>query len=288
MAIGGNQVYPSLGDIANLVRSFVNDDKQGITGTAGEGQILVNPTVYEDGEPITNAQGVTLANFMNSAIREIYRECRIMNRPVLIKDNYILYGIPPVNSSLGEGVMNPAVQQSLQFTGFFDGLVFNASFSLPADLLEPLEMWERLTGTTNPFGMMRQSTGALAPRNQVQSLGDWEWRTDGIWLNGATTSRDIRLRYVATYQNLASLNGDWSSIYVPIQDAQEAISDKIAVRYARRLGSAQLADVEAQAEHSVLKLRQQVCLARQMIDYQRPTYGNGAASAAGNPSTFLY
>ena len=123
MPTGGQNNYPSLMEIANLVRSFVNDDKRGATGTPGEGQILVN-------------SGVTLPNFMNSAIREFYREIRIMGQPTLIKDNYILYGLTPVNSPLGVGVANPAVQVSLQFVGYFDGLGFNPNLALP-----PHEPW---------------------------------------------------------------------------------------------------------------------------------------------------
>jgi hypothetical protein len=65
MAIGPQNNYPSLAEIANLARSKVNDDKAGATGTPGEGQILTNSSV-------------TLQNFMNSAIRDTYRDVRIM------------------------------------------------------------------------------------------------------------------------------------------------------------------------------------------------------------------
>ena len=73
MPIGGLANYPSLQVIANLVRSLVNDDKAGATGTPGEGQILTNSSV-------------TLQNLMNSAIRDTYRDVRIMGQPTLIKD----------------------------------------------------------------------------------------------------------------------------------------------------------------------------------------------------------
>jgi hypothetical protein len=274
MAVGSQSSYPSLAVIANLARSKVNDDKAGATGTPGEGQILTNTSV-------------TLQNFMNSAIRDTYRDVRIMGQPTLIADNYILYGLPPVNSALGVGVMNPAVQVALQFTGFFDGLINWANFVLPGNLLYPLEVWERQSGTTNPFGIMKQSTGALAPRNQVQRLGEWEWRSDGIWMNGATESRDIRLRWILTFADLASSTIDWTATYVPILDSQDAIADKIAVLYTARLGGTALADARMDAKQSIFKLRQQITRARQVISYVRPAYGEGCGQA-GNPATFLY
>src|SRR5262249_54122425 len=152
----------------------------------GEGQILTNDPVLP--------QSVTLQNFMNSAIRETRRDISIMGQPTFISDNYILLGLPPVNSSLGVGVTNPAVQVSIQFIGYFDGLQMWPNLTLPGNMLQPLEMWERQSGTNNPFGMMRQSTGALAPRYQTNALGDWEWRGDAIWMVGSVEPRDVRIR----------------------------------------------------------------------------------------------
>lgn len=274
MAVGQQNNYPSLDEIAGLVRTFVNDDKRGATGTPGEGQILTNTSI-------------TTARLMASAIRETYRDCRIMGNTVVIKDNYLLLGLPPVNSYLGVGVMNPAVQVSLQAGGFFDGLQMNSNFTLPSDMYMPMEIWEREAGTNNTFGPMKQAEGSLSSRNQTFSLGDWEYRADGIWMNGSTGSRDIRLRYIAMLPTviLPSPTIDWTNTFVPITDSQEAIADKISVRYARRLGGDTLADAEQQAKSSISALRQQVTRIRQMISYTRPSYGAGAA---GSPAANLY
>lgn len=271
MAIGPLVSYPSLETISNLVRSLVDDDKRGATGTPGEGQILTDGSV-------------TLQNFMNSAIRETYREIRIVGQPTLIRDNYVLYNVPVVNSPLGSGVMNPAVQTSLQFTGYFDGLLFNQIPVLPADLIFPLELWERQSGTQDPFGLMKQSTGALTPRNQGHRLGEWEWRGDAIWFNGATQLRDLRIRYICTFADLASSAIDWNLTYVPVMDSQEAIADKIVLRYAARLGSGSLDYAQQKAAQSILRLKQQVTRDRQMIDFTTPSYGGGRAGAAGMPN----
>lgn len=277
MPIGGQGSYPSLELIANLARAIVNDDKAGATGTPGEGQILTDSST-------------TLQNLMNSAIRDTYRDCRIMGQPTLIKDNYLLLALPPVNSALGVGVQNPAVQVAIQFAGYFDGLIMWPNLTLPSDLIYPLEMWERLTGTGNlPFGPMRQSSGALRSRNQVQALGEWEWRTDGIWMIGAILQRDVRLRYISTFPDLAFPSVDFSTTYVPIMDCQEAVADKISVRYAQRLGGTALADAMMAAKSSIFKLRQQITRDRQKIDYQRRPYGSsGNTQSGGALSQWLF
>src|ERR1039457_3988947 len=78
----------SLATIMDLVRALVNDSQAGVTGTPGEGQILTNnPAISPFTQP-----------FLNSSIRELYRELRNVGDPVLIKDNIIITGLPMLNS----------------------------------------------------------------------------------------------------------------------------------------------------------------------------------------------
>jgi hypothetical protein len=273
IAVGGNNTYPSLAEIANLVRSLVNDDKPGATGTPGEGQILTNSSV-------------TLQNLMNSAIRETYRDVRISGQPTLIKDNFLLLGLTPVNSPLGVGAPNPATQVSIQYVGYFDGLEYNADLALPGDLIAPLEVWWRQTGTNFPFGEVPQSTGPLRSGYQTIGPGEWEWRQDGIWLNGSIIQIDIRLRYESTFVDLAAPNIDWTNTFVPILDSQEAIADKIVLRYQRRQMAfspdlaAVIPDLISQAERSMQRLRQQVTRARQKINFGVKPYSGGHSGRA--------
>ena len=268
MPVTSQTNYPSLGVIANLVRVLVNDSKKGATRTLGEGQILTNTSVE-------------LISLMNSAIRDTYRDVRISGQPTLIKDMYILSSLPPVNSNLGVGVPNPSVQTAVQFGGYFDGSLMDPLHPLPGDLLFPLDMWERQSNSppnSNPYTPMSQSVGPLSARMQTQTLGEWEWRTDSIWLHGATLPVDIRLRYLAQYVDLVSSSIDWDNTYVPVMDSQECIADKIAVRYSARLGGDALADARVSAATSLLKLRQQVSRMRQQKDFIAPVYGSRGGS----------
>jgi hypothetical protein len=257
------------------VRSLVNDDKKGATGTPGEGQILTNTSV-------------TLQNFLNSAIRDMYRDVKIMGQPTLIGDNYILFSVPPVNSALGVGVINPAVQVSFQFGGYFDGLQMWPDFPLPSTLLQPIELWQRPSGNSSmSFSEVTQSTGALCPTQQSSnSLGKWEWRTDGLWCNGATQPMDVRLRYFIVYQDLLPSPNtdadpdnvstvDWSTTMVPVMDCQECIATKVAQMYASRLGGTAYQMAVMDAAKALMKLRKQITRDRQHISYTMPIFGSG-------------
>src|SRR5271168_2676338 len=113
--------FPTLQTITNLVRSDVRDDMAGATGTVGEGQILIdNITV-----------SVTMANFFNSAVRELSRQLRLQNAPMLVIDNYIIENIPPLNGPQGLAVADPAVQVAIGTNGYFDGSEWHASYCLP-------------------------------------------------------------------------------------------------------------------------------------------------------------
>src|ERR1035437_2360544 len=83
-----NSGNTSLSTIMDLVRALVNDSQAGVTGTPGEGQIFTNnPAISPFTQP-----------FLNSSIRELYRELRNVGDPVLIKDNIIITGLPMLNS----------------------------------------------------------------------------------------------------------------------------------------------------------------------------------------------
>jgi hypothetical protein len=116
----------SLEVVMNLVRSLVNDTQAGLTNTPGEGQIITdNPAV----SPFT-------LQFLNSAIRQLYRELRNVGDPELIFDNVILIGLPPIDSPTnGVGGPDPTVQTILSSSGYFDGVTIWPNLLLPSNML---------------------------------------------------------------------------------------------------------------------------------------------------------
>lgn len=78
--------------------------------------------------------------FMDSAIQELYSDLRNVGDPELILDNYIVFGIPPLTQ------VNPAVQVSLGYQGYFDGFQWHPEWKLPISVSKMLAMWERQGG----------------------------------------------------------------------------------------------------------------------------------------------
>jgi hypothetical protein len=257
--------YPSLATIMDLTRSLVNDAQAGATGTPGEGQILTNNPVIS---PFTQP-------FLNSAIRQLYRELRNIGQATLIKDNVVILNIPPLTSpTYGLGMADAAVQTFLGFGGYFDGFQMNSNIVLPSDVLFVEKVWERQSNTPNDFIPMIQPQSGLRSRRQTPALYEWEWRNDSVWMVGSTQTRDLRLRYMASLPQFFSPTLDLTATYVPVMDSEDVLAYKTAVLYARMLGSPGLPDLIAEAKEQTFQLKNQNTRRGQSVDYHRIPHGS--------------
>jgi hypothetical protein len=265
ISVPGNTGDTSLLTIMNLVRALVNDSQAGATGTPGEGQVFTdNPAISPFTQP-----------FLNSSIRELYRELRNVGQPTLLKDNVIVSGLTPVNSvANGLGGPNPAVQVYLGFGGYFDGLSINADLKLPGDMIYPERVWERQTGSNDIFVPMTQPTFGLPSVYQASRLSMWEWRNDNIWMLGSIQTNDVRLRYWATLPQFFSQTLDFASTFVPIIDCTDAVAYKTAVKYATMLGSPGLPDLKMDAKEQMFQLKNGITRRQQSQTFMGIPYGS--------------
>jgi len=261
----------------DLVRSLVNDTQAGATDTPGEGQIFTNDSQIS---PFTQP-------FLNSSIRELYRELRNCGDPVLIKDNVILTGLPIINSPTnGLGQTDPAVQTVLAPEGYFDGVQYWPNFPLPDDMLYPTTVWERTTGTNDVFHRMDAPSGGLESAMQGPYLKQWEWRNNQLNFRGATQNVDIRMRYYCSLPQFFSATLDFASTYVPVMDCTDAVAYMTAVKYARMLGSPGLADLLAESKNQMFQLKNANVRRMQHEDFARIPFGNSSGDL-NNEFSFL-
>lgn len=74
---------------------------------------------------------------------------------------------------------------------------------LPTDIVYPIEMWERPAGSTQLFAEMTER--AWEPEAKPgSSLIYWTWREEEIKFLGATTAREVRLKYMQGLTKIAS------------------------------------------------------------------------------------
>jgi hypothetical protein len=258
--------FPSLADIMSLVRGIVNDTQAGPDGVSGSGQIISNnPTLAPFTQP-----------FLNSAIRAVFRELRNVGDPQLIKDNIIISGLPPINGPLGLSVPDPSIQVQLGIAGFYDGSQVQGNFKLPSDVIYPERLWERTTGSNLPFQPMNESQFGIPSRVQSTVFGQWEWRANSIFMTGATTTRDVRMRYYASFTTIMSPSLNFATTLVPIQDSLDAIAYKVAKKYAVMLGSPLLEQIDTDGKEEMRQLKNSNTRRMQSVDYFRqPFQGNG-------------
>ncbi len=235
--------FPTLQTITNLVRSDVRDDMAGATNTIGEGQILVDNL----------NTSLTMANFFNSAVRELSRQLRIQQAPMLIVDNYIIENIPPINGPMGFQVADPAVQVAIGANGYFDGTDWHASYCLPPNVYQVVRCWERLTSSNDVFQDMGEPSNGMAGVYQTSGWGRWEWRRNMVWTPGSLDYRDLRIRFLMILDPQMVAHADPATTYLPIMDCEEAIARKIGRMYARRQGGG-MYQIALQEEQAATKM----------------------------------
>lgn len=240
----------------DLFRSLVNDDGGGQDGPQG-------------GIIATNNAPFTLP-FLNSSIRWLYRKLRNIGDPALILDNYLLLGIPPLANP------NPAVQVSLGFLGYFNGFSSSNEWTLPAGAMGVDRVWERASGTGLNFYPLTACPDGLAPRMQVASMREYEWRQNALWMPGALEAVDLRLRCKIALPPILGNNLDFATTYVPVLDADDAIVDRMLVYYARRFSPEQVPDANAASADSILELQKAVVRQAQREPNARQDFGEGA------------
>ena len=256
--------YPSVLTITNLVRSDVRDDMPGATGTVGEGQILVNNVNVS----------VTMANFFNSAVRELSRQLRLVNAPMLIVDNYIIENIPPLFGPQGFQVADPAVQVAIGFNGYFDGTQWHDTFRLPHGVFQVVRVWERQHASNDTFVDLGEPAQGMAGVYQTNGFGRWEWRGDMCWFPGSLDYRDVRLRYLSILDKYMVANVDLSTVYLPIMDCEEAIARKITRMYAYRQGGAMLEAAISQERDATRDFLGEEVHRQQGQNYETIAYGS--------------
>src|SRR5215475_10057753 len=251
--------YPTYAQVMNLARSYVNDTFRGATGTPGEGQILT------DSAPFT-------LPFLRAMTAELYQELGNISAGALIRDNFILFNVPPVHGFWGIAATDPATETYFGYNGFFDGRVLHPNLALPADFYAPLYCWERTSNTNNEFQDMMEVQHALPAAKQTTANAFWEWRQDRIVMPGSLLMKDIKIRYVAVLPLLTGVT-DLTTVQVPLIDCENALALKIARSYGLPRGSDQIPIADAMEKAATHLLKNRIIRSQQAIDFRAEPYG---------------
>lgn len=240
----GSQVFYTTTDILNFARILVNDAQGGLSG-----QELSDDKPYT--WPLLNLCYGRLANWLedNNVESAMYAEA-IIQLPVSATYN------------------DPSAQSRLGYDGFADASgFFYDTPSLPPDLLEPLQMWQRPTGQNVPFYEMKQQLGGLDNAwnygwnggTYGSVYGSWEFRQNSIYiLGGAYQPTDLRIRYVPSVVELTQPTAENPDVpIIWFAKAGEALAYMIAAEFAeiRNAPNAAALRMKANAELEIIANR---------------------------------
>lgn len=249
--------YPIAENVLQLARAGVNDMLRSVSGT-----------ILTDTAPFT-------AVYLNAAIRRVQRELANNGITSNLRDNVIISGLTPA------AVSDPSVQVFVSQLGYFDGAQLNANIVLPADLVFPLELWERQTGSGAQFQYMPQPQEGLTSRIPGSYFGQWEWREDQINMTGSTITEDLRIRYEASLPRITA-GSDFTKTVIAIRDGEDALAAAIVLQYSRTRGSALHAESKTWFDEEMFQLVNRYVRRDQRISYRPRGYRAGGGRIDGS------
>lgn len=249
--------YPIAENVLQLARAGVMDM---LRTTAG--------AILTDTAPYT-------AVYLNAAIRRVQRELANNGITSNIRDNVILSGLTPAVGS------DPSIQVYVSQLGYFNGATLNANITLPADLIMPLELWERQTGSGTQFQYMPQPQEGLESRIPGSYFGQWEWREDQINMTGSTITEDLRIRYEASLARI-SAGSDFTKTVIAIRDGEDALAAAVVLQYSRTRGSALRAEAKTWFDEEMFQLVNRYVRRDQRIMYRPRGYRAGGGRIDGS------
>lgn len=242
MTVVNTAPYPTVEDALVAARVISNDAAQSIAGN-----------ILADLQPFT----LPMADLAHKTLRKM-----LVRAGITTYSKYgFVTGLTPVATS------DPGVQVQLSYAGYFDGVNENSEPTLPGDLIEPLEMWERQTASQTQWCEMKAASDSISTRSQVARFGIWDWETDILYLPGATQSNDLKIKYLKATPRLTDVNQQ-----IPIADCDMAMGALIAELAAAARGGEAAAYFKARADQEVVLLATPTAIKEEYGSYVRKPF----------------
>lgn len=153
---------------------------------------------------------------------------------------------------------DPGISCYISYDGYFDGTTLQSSPKLPANLLTPLRLKERVHAVTpNQFTEMAYIINGLTGLAKTTRNFNWGWDNDSIILPGSTSIMDFELRFIKLlddFEDSGSPTTNWYDQLVPIPRCSEAFSWYIVAEYCSSRGDKDAVDMFAKAEAAATRM----------------------------------
>jgi hypothetical protein len=247
MPVVASGPYITVENAIQAARVMCNDAAQSILGN-----------LLADNQPFT----LPMADLAHKTLRKM-----LTKRGV---NTYSKYAV--VAGLVASATTDPTVQMQLMYTGYYNGQVILPSPTLPSDMIEPLEVWERhsVDSGTNQSGWkeVKQASDSISTRAMVGSFRVWDWESDILYLPGAVHSNDLRFKYLIATPRLTS-----TTQQIPIADCENAMGALIAELLSMgRGGPEATAQFHARAESEVNLLATPTAQKEQYASFSRKPF----------------
>lgn len=145
----------------------------------------------------------------------------------------------------------------------------NIGPALPADLIKPLEIWERLHGG-NVWSPMNQRPDSLNRKVIQPRFGAWYFENDRLQLPAASQANDLRIKYLAQAPDIYDLDSP-----LMIRGCQTALALLVLDQLAGARGGSQADAFKARAEEAINQIINQTVTKQAYSDFARQPYRGG-------------
>lgn len=251
------QIFWDTTEVLNFARVLVNDAQGSLAG-----QDLSDERPYT--WTLLNLCYANLANWLedNNVESATYAEAIIT--------------LPPTGS-----YTDPSAQAHLAYGGYTDAAGNSwDSPTLPDDLLEPLQLWQRPSGQNVPFAPMTQRLGGLAFQIGGSIYGylnnTWEFRQNAIYfVGGAYVNTDIRIRYVPSFPTLTQPTGTQAAPQIYFARAGEALAYMVAATFLEIRSAKNAPLMRARADEQLNIIARKAAKRSNQTQTRRKGYGFG-------------
>lgn len=247
MPVLGSSAYNTCEDVLNRIRVILNDSE-----VAG-------------GDVLTDAAPFTFS-ILNSAYERVQLELAKVGVETMTTEVWMI-ALPIMPTADPEARMVIDDSGCNIFYPSTIGTVFSNVPQLPPDLLLPLTLWERPTGSSITAQRLNQPNGRLSRAPQQSYLLDWEWEADGLRFRGATQSQDLKVKYEKNLPLLVATTDP-----VPIRGVTNAAAYFGATLFAQSRGGMVAAEFKVEAMEEVILLQKVSARRRQRKQIRRRPY----------------
>jgi hypothetical protein len=162
--------------------------------------------------------------FLNTAIQELEKAYALENMPVTDTMSTVL-----------------TIAAGVSVIGYAPVVPVGGTVYLPSNLVEPIRLWERVTGV-NPYTPMTKS-GYLIPDTtgiERDAFGEYAWKSNQIQLMAASRINDIKIEYTRALFTKITASTD----LIGLSTAQTFLEYRTAALAAKFLGEDEPRSIE--------------------------------------------